>query len=171
MKTETLQPWSREYHDATVHGKAIALPLADSMNAGETTVDAAREWLADHGVTMTARYDGHGKFFDDDKQARDIWKVTIRRGRTSFTIRFGQSIVDSDNGIPPCVVDVLCCLQRHDPGSLEDFIDDHGSCPVETMTVAEHRRLRSWWQAARRQWRSVERVLGDCDLELLDGVF
>lgn len=171
MITEMLEPWSDEYRDATVHGRRIVLPLADSMNIGETTVEHAREWLRDNGVTMTARFDSHGKHFDDDKDNRDIWRVTISRGRKRFTVRFGQSIVDSDNGIPPCVVDVLCCLTKNDPGSLEDFIDDYASAEPDAITVAEHRRLAKQWRACRREWRNVERVLGDCDLELLEGVF
>ena len=171
MTTEMLEPFSREYHDATVHGKTISIPLADSMNIGETTNEAAREFLADCGVTMTAKFVGHRKHFDDDKEARDVWRVTIRRGRKSFTVRFGQSIVDSENGIPPCVVDVLCCLQKSDPGSLADWISEWSGKDADDLTVAEHRRLAAQWRAARREWRAADRVLGDCDLEWLDGIF
>lgn len=171
MIPETLEAFSREYHDATIHGKTISIPLADSMNTGETTNEAAREFLADCGVTMTARFVGNQKHFDDDKQARDVWLVTIRRGRKSFTVRFGQSIVDSENGIPPCVVDVLCCLQKNDPGSLADWISEWAWKGADYLTVAEHRRMAAQWRAARREWRAVERVLGDCDLEWLDGIF
>lgn len=171
MIPETLEPYSREYHDATIHGKAITLPIADSMNIGENTNEAAREFLADCGVTMTARFDGHQKYFDDDKQARDVWRVTIRRGRKSFTVRFGQSILDSENGIPPCVVDVLCCITKDDPGTFREWLDNWSEKDEDDLTVAERRRLVKQWRAVKGEWRGVDRVLGDCDLEWLDGIF
>lgn len=171
MIHETLEPFSREYHDATIHGKAVTLPLADSMCEGDTTHDAARDFLADSGVTMTATFVGHQKYFDDDKQARDVWRVTIRRGRKSFTVRFGQSIVDSENGIPPCVVDVLCCITKGDPGTFREWLDNWSGKDEDELTVAEHRRLKAQWRAVRAEWRGVERVLGDCDMEWLDGIF
>jgi|GEM_PF-5747452 len=165
---ETLEPFSREYHDATVHGRAIALPLADSMTEGDDLAEMAREWMATNGVSMTARFDSHGRMFDCDKDDRDIWRVTVRHGRRSFTIRFGQSIVDSGNGIPPCITDVLCCLPKCDPGTLADYIDTYGSCEPDEMTVAEHRQLQAGWRETCRQWRQMERVLADCDLDSLE---
>lgn len=170
MTTEILEPFSRDYHDATMAGKSIRLPLADSMTVGETTAKAAAEWMHDYGVSMTARFDGHAPYFDDE-QSRDIWRVRIRCGRKSFTVRFGQSIADSDNGIPPCVVDVLCCLTKRDPGAFDEFVGEWSDVDVDRMTVAEHRRLSRQWRAARREWLGVCRVLGECDLEWIDGIF
>ena len=120
---------------------------------------------------MTATFDGHRKHWHDDKQDRDVWLVTIRRGRKSFTVRFGQSIADSENGIPPCVVDVLCCLTKSDPGSFADYVSEWSDKSEDELTVAERRRLVAQWRAVRREWKSVERVLGDCDLEWLEGIF
>lgn len=170
MKTiqETLEPFGREYHDATVNGRPVSLPLADSMTSGDEIATMAHEWVTGNKVSMVGRFDGHGPFFDGEKDCRDIWKVTISRGGRRFTIRFGQSIVDSNNGIPPCVTDILCCLPKSDPGSLGDYIDAYGSCGEEEMTVAEHRRMRAAWKETRRQWRQMERVLAGCDLDSLE---
>jgi hypothetical protein len=170
MKTmlETLEPYSDEYRDATIHGRRIAIPLADSMTRGDDLAEMAREWMTTNGVKMTASFDSHGKMFFDDKNCRDIWKVTVHRGRRSFTIRFGQSIVDSDNGIPPCVTDVLSCLPKTEPESLEDFIDSYGSCDPGSMTAKERDSLRASWRELRRQWRAMERVLAGCDLDGLE---
>jgi hypothetical protein len=170
MKTmhETLEPFSREYNEATVHGRAIALPLADSMTSGDELARMAADWIDQNGVKMAGRFVGHDLYFHDDKQARDIWKITISRGPRRFTIRFGQSIVDSENGIPPCVTDVLCCLPKCDPGSLNDYIDEYGECDADEMTVAQHRQMRASWKETRRQRRQMERVLAECDLEALD---
>jgi len=165
---ETLEPYSDEYRAATIHGRRIAIPLADSMTCGDDLAEMARDWVARNGVTMTARFDSHGKMPWDDKDDRDIWKVTVHRGRRSFTIRFGQSIVDSGNGIPPCVTDVLCCLPKCEPESLEDYIDTYGSCESDSTTAKERDALRASWRELRRQWRAMERVLADCDLDGLE---
>ena len=37
----------------------------------------------------------HGKHFEDDKEERDIYKITLKRGNRSFTFNFGQSITSS----------------------------------------------------------------------------
>jgi hypothetical protein len=168
MMLETLEPYSDEYRAATIHGRRIALPLADSMTYGDDLAEMARDWMTANGVTMTARFDSHDRMFFGDKDCRDIWKVTVHHGRRSFTVRFGQSIVDSGNGIPPCVTDVLCCLPKNEPESLEDYIDSYGSCDADRMTAKERDSLRASWRELRRQWRAMERVLADCDLDGLE---
>lgn len=37
----------------------------------------------------------HGKHFVDDKETRDIYRITLTRGKRSYTFNFGQSIVNS----------------------------------------------------------------------------
>ena len=37
----------------------------------------------------------NGKHFCDDKEMRDVYRITLTRGRRSYTFQFGQSIVNS----------------------------------------------------------------------------
>ena len=37
----------------------------------------------------------NGKYFCDDKEMRDVYRITLTRGRRSYTFQFGQSIVNS----------------------------------------------------------------------------
>ena len=37
----------------------------------------------------------NGKYFCDDKEMRDVYRITLTRGRRSYTFHFGQSIVNS----------------------------------------------------------------------------
>lgn len=37
----------------------------------------------------------HGKHFVDDKETRDIYRITLTRGKRSYTFNFGQSIACS----------------------------------------------------------------------------
>ena len=61
----------------------------------ETTTDynaQAKAFLAQTGVTFNCEFLRHGKHFDSDKETRDIYKITLTRGKRSYSFNFGQSI-------------------------------------------------------------------------------
>ena len=37
----------------------------------------------------------HDKYFDDDKETRDIYEITLKRGEREYKFKFGQSITNS----------------------------------------------------------------------------
>lgn len=56
----------------------------------------AVHFLKKTGAKITASFLYHGKHFDDDKDARDVYSIIIERGdRKPMTFNFGQSIVKS----------------------------------------------------------------------------
>lgn len=55
----------------------------------------ANDFLRKTSATMEINFSHNGKHFVDDKQNRDIYKVTISKGTRSFTFKFGQSIAKS----------------------------------------------------------------------------
>lgn len=55
----------------------------------------ALDFLAKTGATLKIQFSRHGKHFDDDKETRDIYTVTIQRRQRSYTFDFGQSIANS----------------------------------------------------------------------------
>ena len=55
----------------------------------------AKDFLEKTNTTFKAEFVKHGKHFIDDKDTRDIYKVTFTRGERSFFVMFGQSINDS----------------------------------------------------------------------------
>ena len=55
----------------------------------------ANDFLSKTGTTMKINYSHNGKYFADDKQNRDIYKITISKGERSYTFNFGQSIAKS----------------------------------------------------------------------------
>lgn len=55
----------------------------------------ATDFLEKTGTIMTVEFKENGKHFEDDKENRDIYNVKFKRGNRSFTIRFGQSLVNS----------------------------------------------------------------------------
>jgi len=55
----------------------------------------AADFLTKTGATMQVKFLRNGKHFDDDKDVRDIYEITIKRGQRKYAFNFGQSIMDS----------------------------------------------------------------------------
>ena len=72
----------------------------------------------------------HDFHFVDDKEKRDIYKITIIRGKKFIVLNFGQSlhhsIKGSKNFKEPTNYDILSSLQKYDVGSLQNFCDEFG---------------------------------------------
>ena len=52
----------------------------------------ADEFLTKTGATIETEYLKTDYYFEDDKFMRDIYKITITRGRRKFSFNFGQSL-------------------------------------------------------------------------------
>lgn len=59
--------------------------------------EKAEKFLEKTGTKLDVEFVRFGKHFADDKQERDIYKVTLTRNKRSYTFEFGQSIKDSGN--------------------------------------------------------------------------
>ena len=55
----------------------------------------ANDFLKKTGAEIKIEYLYHGKHFVDDVRMRDVYKITISRGKRSYTFNFGQSIAKS----------------------------------------------------------------------------
>lgn len=55
----------------------------------------AQDFLAATGTEFKAAYIEHGKHFEDDTSTRDIYRITLKRGRMVYSFNFGQSIEKS----------------------------------------------------------------------------
>lgn len=93
----------------------------------------ANDFLNETGTTFKAVLTGHGKYFPDDKDTRDIYEITLTRNKKTYSFSFGQSINNSGNlrvgnfkRKCPTAYDVLSCLTKYDVGTFEDFCADYG---------------------------------------------
>lgn len=55
----------------------------------------ATDFLQQTGTTFEAKFLKNGKYWDDDKDSRDIYEITLKRGKRSYSFNFGQSIANS----------------------------------------------------------------------------
>jgi len=65
--------------------------LIDSSKYQEAAELVAKEF----GITMTAEFMESRKYFDDDKEVRDVYSITLCVGPRSYKFKFGQSLNDS----------------------------------------------------------------------------
>lgn len=53
------------------------------------------KFLKDTQTEFKAEFLKHGSHFEDDKDKRDIYRVTLKRGNREYSFNFGQSIAHS----------------------------------------------------------------------------
>jgi len=113
----------------------------------------AEDFLAATNTTFKAKFYKHAKYFTDDKQSRDIYKITLRRKDVgSYTFTFGQSIANI--GKAPEVYDVLASVTKYDVGSFEDFCSEFG---YDT----DSRKAEKTYKAVLKEFKNVDRLFSD----------
>ena len=119
----------------------------------------ANDFMKKTGTTMKAVYVGHKPYFVDDKESRDIYRITLKRNGDRYTFRFGQSINDSDGNTPPTLYDVLASITKSDPESFSNFCSEYGY-------NADSRKALKTFHAVEKEWENVNRLFNDVMDEL-----
>lgn len=114
----------------------------------------AQEFLTKTRTTFKAKFLRHGKYFPDDKESRNVYRITLKRMGRSYTFLFGQSIKSSMESIEPQPYDVLACLTKSDPGTYQDFCNDYG-------TDEDSIKGLKLYHSVVKEWNGVERMFGD----------
>ena len=123
-----------------------------------TEAEKAEAFLKVHGIKFKAVYLEHGKHFPDDKEERDIYRLSLRRGTRGFSVRFGQSIAHStgENVQIPRAYDLLACLTKYDPGTFTEFCREFGYSE-------DSRKAEKVYKACRREWDKVRRFFSTAE--------
>jgi len=114
--------------------------------------EQAKEFLSKTGTEFSTKFLKHGKFFEDDKESRDIYEITLKRGKREYKFKFGESINTSGKYIcylpegkvrvqkpnnslwcsknkefsEPTPYGVLAALTKYMPADFEDFCSNYG---------------------------------------------
>ena len=116
----------------------------------------ATDFMEETETTMKTTYIEHEKHFPDDKERRDIWRITLRRHGKSYSFKYGQSIANA--GETPTAYGVLACLTKYDPGTLDNFGEDWGWGKSTVKT----------YKAVVKEFKGVTRLFADVIDELTE---
>lgn len=145
-----------------------ATPKPAPERSGPEYAAPAEAWLSATDSRLEIAYARTAKYFPDDKEPRDIYTVTLRRGNASYTFTFGQSIHCSTRFIrdpygerivprrnkdysQPDAYSILSSLESHNPGMFEDFCGDFG---YDT----DSRKAEATYKAVVEQYLSLARM-------------
>lgn len=117
----------------------------------------AQDFLTKTKTEFTVKFKKNDKYFPDDKETRDIYNITLKRGSRSYTFTFGQSINDTEKHIAPNAYDVLASLEKYDVGTFEDFCSDFG---YDT----DSRKAEKTYQAVKEQFTQLQTLFNDTEL-------
>lgn len=116
---------------------------------------AAQAWATKYGVSMTATFTGHRRYFADDKDTRDTYRIRLSRGDRAMEFDYGASLVDSKlrpesdgpywhrvrhpkgepptygkgpnlRAVPPTMYYIVTCLEKGEVGTFEQWAGDYG---------------------------------------------
>jgi hypothetical protein len=148
----------------------------------------ATDFLEKTNTTFEAKWIELSKHFDGDETERDIYWITLTRGSRSYSFRFGQSIkksltvdkipweqrqnvhmvkrwmdANASKRIAPTAYDVLACLTKYDPGTLENFCLDWGY-------DIDSKKAEKTYLAVKDEFLQLSRLFSDDELTELSEI-
>lgn len=112
----------------------------------------AQDFLEKTGTKFKARYLRHDLYFADDKDARDIYRITLKRDGKQYSFNFGQSIANV--GKEPTPYNVLSCVTKYDPGDFDEFCSEYG------YDNGSHKAHKNYL-AVVREYKNIDRLFND----------
>ena len=155
--------------------------------------EQAEKFLKETGTEFKAEFLKYDKHFEDDKEPRDIYIITLKRGNREYKFNFGQSLYASQKWIlwldekrttnsdieakkypagkrqlnkdfkEPSAYDVLTCLQKSEPDDFKNFCADFGY--NDDSIKAE-----KIYKAVCEEFKNLKMLYSDAELEQLQEI-
>lgn len=165
----------------------------------------AIEFLRKTNTTLEIKFLKNDYHFQDDKEKRDIYEITLSRGSRKYIFNFGQSLANSGfyvkqgkkithidrkhlnskdlwafikykSGIqfdskidtihkptPPNEYDILACLTKYNPDTLENFCSEFGYNP-------DSKKDNKIYEAVRDEYLIVIGLFNDAEMRELQEI-
>jgi len=131
----------------------------------------AEKFLTDTGTTLDVYFTGTRPHFQEEKEARDVYSVTLTRGKKSFSFMFGDSIKNTEahkhgeigKWHKPRAYDVLSCLTTYEPAdNIDDFMSEYG---YEKASIA-----LKVYEAVKAEYAGLTSLYNDEELQVLSNI-
>lgn len=95
---------------------------------------------------------------DNDTVRRWHYRVTLARGKKSYTISFWDSQYNYRNNIHPTIGHVLAALIWNNPGTVEDFCQEFGY-------DVDSRKAYATWERCSEQYTALCKLFNPADID------
>ena len=128
----------------------------------------AKDFLENCGATMTITYLGKSVNKNwKETQLRNTYKATINTPKGSMSVKFWDSIANTQSGEQPDEYDILTCLQKYDVGSFKDFVSEF---EYKVDEFQDRQRVKNIWYAVRREYENVCRCFTEEQIEAMQEI-
>lgn len=128
-------------------------------------VEQAKEFLKKCNAKLKIEYIGRNVNENwNDRVKRDVYRFTITTPRGVMTDVFWNSERDTQFHIPPNEYNILVCLEKADPGTIDDFFEE---CGYEVRKWADVRRIERIYNAVVQQYRTLCQIFTPEQMDML----
>lgn len=122
----------------------------------------ASDFLKNTGTTLDILWSERRPYFLGDKEARNVYKFTLRNKNGKYTDTFGDSIANTKANKRPTYYDILACLSVF-KGSFLDFCFDFG---YDDDII----KARKIYNEVMRQSDALKRLFSADELAMLEDI-
>lgn len=130
----------------------------------------ALDFMREFGWTFTKSYLGVERPAWDEKHDHAAYRYTFRkRGKNGKSRTISGKFYASLAATNECTAyDVLACLVKSDPGTLDEFISEYG---IEIHSWEDAKRAMSQHKACLREYKAVRRLVdSEAEMEALQEI-
>ena len=125
----------------------------------------AKDFLTNCGATMKIEYltVDINKTWNDNVY-RNVYRASIKTPLGVMSVKFWDSVHNTENNIEPTKYDILVCLQKYELGSFEDFVSEFG---YEIDEPQDRRNVKQIYNFACREYQKICRCFTEEQIEEL----
>jgi hypothetical protein len=119
----------------------------------------ANNFLEKTRTTLKVKFLKNDFYFPEDKETRNIYRITLERNGKKYSFTFGQSIFNTKQNISPDAYDILACVEKYQYINFNDFCSSFGY-------DEDSRKAEKIFKAVQKQGEKINEMFADCIEEL-----
>lgn len=111
-------------------------------------------------IKVEIRYIGNDLYFDEDKEYRDIYRITVKRNNKQVSFRFGASLQMTWNNEKPDLYDILTSIQSDWSVGNEGYEEYCANFSVSTDSI---KGLKTW-KKIEQQYKKLDSMFSEIEI-------